>query len=306
MVVCIVPGMGTVLEGADRLEAELPDHHFLPPNKTSETHSASRSGILAELNAMNALHIGLFDTLQDMGVDITQVVGLSASEPCGLSLVGAVDRGNLERATEICAGLYHRLQNTGHMLLVFDVPKCEVLQAITSVGGTAALGAWFGAAAGAIAGNTSDIEKARHYAEQHDWKHMVPREGYGDCVPFHCPKLFAPFRDSVLQQFEDSVAFSKPRLPYFSSYTGGRVEDDTINGDFLFSSMAGSAHSFDAICACIRAGHRQFVELNLKPLYVRTVEEAFVAEKVTDGEVCCCGPSKVDMEQVAAKLTRHH
>jgi len=265
--------------------------------------------VSTELNAMKALHTGLFYLLQDMGVEFTAVVGLSASEPCGLFLAGALQQQpDLQEATNACAELYQRLEGTGNMLIVFDVSQSQVLEAIAEVGGsTAALGAWFGSAAGAITGSTQDMEAVRLLAEKKGWKHMVPRTGFGDRIPFHCPSLFAQHQQD-LDLFR-RIRFSKPHLPYFSSYTGSRLLDsDTIHGDFLFQSMAETARSFDAIRACIRAGHRQFVELNLKPLYVRTVEEALEVEGVLDLDddepvkVYCCGPSKAEMQAVAKKL----
>lgn len=262
---------------------------------------------------MNALHAGLFHVLQDdMGVEFTAVVGLSASEPCGLFLAGALRRGedDLREATDACAATYRRLEGAGHMLVVFDVAQSEVLEVIAEVGGTTALGAWFGSAAGAITGGTKDMEAVRAVAETKGWKHTVPRTGYGDRIPFHCPALFAQHQDPALFR---RVRLSKPQIPYFSSYTGGRVlleadDDNTLNGEnFLFRSMAETARCFDAIRACVRAGHRKFVELNLKPLCVRTVEEAFAAEGVSlldddEGQVHCCGPSKADIQAVAEKL----
>lgn len=297
MVVCIVPGMGTTLKGAECLGTEFPGHHFVQPSSSSE------ESVLCELESMNALHLGLYHVLEELGVDITAVVGLSASEPCGLSLVGALN--DLEGATRACAKVYRRLEGTGSMLIVFDVPQSDVIKAIETVGGTAALGAWFGAAAGAITGSTSDIEAIRKIAESEGWKTMVPTMGYGDRIPFHCPQLFAPHREMVEDLFGE-LEFAKPCLPYYSSYTGGQVFGQ-VNGEFLFSSLAESAGSFEAIRACIRDGHRNFVELNLAPLYGRTVDEAFEAEGVDkEEEACfysCCNPSQVELEALAKKLS---
>lgn len=295
MVVCIVPGMGTTLEGADILEREFPGYQIVP------SPTSPNDGILRELHSMNALHSGLYHVLKDIGVGVTAVVGLSASEPCGLSLVGALD--DLDKATEACADVYSRLQGTGSMLIVFDVSQSAVEAVIMEVGGTVALGAWFGSAAGAITGSTSDIASVQNIAENKGWKSMVPNTGYGDRIPFHCPLLFAPHQE-LLHRLFGQLEFAKPRLPYYSSCTGGRVTEG-INGDCLYTSMAESARSFDAIRACIRDGHRQFIELNLTPLYERTVDEAFEAEGVMDKEACfysCCSPSKAEMCALAKKL----
>lgn len=93
----------------------------------------------------------------------------------------------------------------------------------------------------------------------------------GGRLPFHCAPIFSAWKDEIEASFADvPLSDFRIRVPWYSSYAGGRMREDVTTPNLWYESIAQCAQSMACIRAAVADGIGTFVELNPKSLYCRT------------------------------------
>ncbi|HET9383446.1 MAG TPA: type I polyketide synthase [Streptomyces sp.] len=89
------------------------------------------------------------------------------------------------------------------------------------------------------------------------------------------------------------VAAQAPAVPFYSTVTGGLVEDaGVLDGDYWYRNLRGRVGFGPAVAELLGQGHRVFVEVSAHPVLVQPIAE--ITETAEDGDVLVTGSLRRD------------
>ncbi|MET9498957.1 type I polyketide synthase [Streptomyces sp. NPDC006552] len=81
--------------------------------------------------------------------------------------------------------------------------------------------------------------------------------------------------ESVLAETLSAVAAAAPTIPFYSTVTGGWIEDaGVLDGAYWYGNLRGQVKFGPAVAELVRQGHGVFVEISAHPVLVQPVNEA--------------------------------
>jgi len=214
------------------------------------------------------MHISLSKMLISMGLNANAILSFSVGEiPAGY-LSGAY---SLEDAVSILATI-SRVHDSGvglgKMLVLIGLPLSEIEEISAQYEGRVCVGARFAPKGFALAGPTSDLKKiASRITDEKIFVKFPP----AITLPFHS-HLLDPFISQYFPAIND-LPTTRLVIRWFSSVKGSEVSSHDINLTFWKQNINGTANSYEAIQASLRADNAVFIELNTHVLYSRSVND---------------------------------
>ena len=221
--------------------------------------------------ALWAVMVSLAAVWQAAGVEPDAVIGHSQGEIAAACVAGALSLSDAARVVALRSRALRRLAGTGGMASV-ALPVDRVRQQLAERGSPAHVAAVNGPSATVIAGPAEELA-----ALVADWD----AEGlHARVIPVdyssHTPDVEA-LREEILRLLE-GVTPRPPRVPLYSTLTGGLLPDDTpMDAAYWFRSLRNPVRFHDAARALVDAGHDLFLECSPHPVLTIAVQDALDA-----------------------------
>ncbi|NEB77289.1 acyltransferase domain-containing protein, partial [Streptomyces sp. SID14478] len=92
--------------------------------------------------------------------------------------------------------------------------------------------------------------------------------------------------ENILAETLSGIEAQAPLVPFYSTVTGGWVEDaDVLNGAYWYGNLRGQVGFGPAVAELVRQGHGAFVEVSAHPVLVQPISEILDGAEVDAGTV---------------------
>jgi thioester reductase-like protein len=267
------PGFRQVIEACDEHLRDLADWSLVSELLRDETSSRLGETAIAQ-PAIFALQVGVTQLLRDWGLSPAATVGHSVGEAAAAWAAGAL---TLRQGIRL---MFHRGRSmaVAHgrgTLLALGIAEEEALAEVAPYPESLSLAAVNAPSSVTLAGERERLQEIfERYESDGVFARFVPVE-----YPFHSP-FMDPAKADLLESLAD-LRPAKPRIPLYSTVTGGPINEASVNADYWWRNVREPVRFAPAIIAMVRGGFRQFLEISAHPALIHSIRECMEAEGVS-------------------------
>jgi acyl transferase domain-containing protein len=257
------------VDEADAIFTEVAGFSILAEMLKSEEESQITTTVFAQASNL-IIQIGLLAVLRAAGVEPGAVVGHSVGELGSAYAAGVL---NLRDVLTVC---YHRSRlqatcaGTGAMMAV-GLSKEKALERIAHCLDVVSVAAVNSPTTVTLAGDATELQNlGAALTAEGIFNRQLEVE-----VPYH-----SPIMDRIMQPLTEALAHvqpSAPKIPLYSTVTGGLVEGVSYGADYWPLNMRQSVEFATAISAILADGYNTFLEVGPHPVLATSLRDCIKA-----------------------------
>ncbi|NEB80822.1 acyltransferase domain-containing protein, partial [Streptomyces sp. SID14478] len=215
-----------------------------------------------------AVMVGLAAVWSSAGVEFDAVVGHSQGEIAAACVAGAL---SLEDAARVVAlrsqAIGERLAGRGGMASV-ALSEAEAVERLGRWADRVEVAAVNGPNSVVIAGDAEALDEAVAALSADGVRVRRVAVDYASHTR-HVEDI-----ESTLAETLSGIEAQAPAIPFFSTVTGGWVEDaDVLNGGYWYGNLRGQVGFGPAVAELVRQGHGAFIEVSAHPVLVQPITD---------------------------------
>ncbi|WP_190143942.1 type I polyketide synthase, partial [Streptomyces glebosus] len=207
-----------------------------------------------------AVMVSLAELWRSLGVEPDAVIGTSQGEIAAACVAGALSLDEAARVVALRGRVAAQLTGTGGMVSV-PLPLPATLELMSGWEGRIHVAALNGPATTVVAGELAALDELlAHCAAT-----RIPARRIAMEYASHTPHVEV-IRDQLVEVL-DGAAPTPSDVPFYSTVTGGRIDDTTaLDAGYWYDNLRGTVQLEPVVKALIADGHRAFIEMSPHPV----------------------------------------
>ncbi|MDC3985913.1 type I polyketide synthase [Polyangium jinanense] len=217
-----------------------------------------------------AVQVALAETLRAYGVEPDAIVGHSAGEVAAAYVAGALDLADAARVIHHYSRVQAGAAGPGAMAVV-ELPAAEVAAMLAPYAGQVELAAVNSRRQAVISGAAEPVHAlVEAWRARGTASHVIRVDVAG-----HSPRMTAPLLEELEASLQD-LKPRRPRIPMWSTVTGGRVDGADLGGGYWSGNLRRPVQ-LGAVIELLAEDHGVFVELGPHPVLAFALAESVAA-----------------------------
>nr|WP_245703339.1 type I polyketide synthase [Streptomyces lushanensis] len=216
--------------------------------------------------ALFSMMVALSALWRSYGVEPAAVVGHSQGEIAAAHVAGALTLEDAAAVVALRSQALPGLSGLGGMMSV-AAPVERVTALLEPWGARLSVAAVNGPSSVVVSGDVTALDELLALCGEQDVrarKVSVDYASHGahvEAVRDELARVLAPVRSAP------------PRVPFYSTVTGGRVEDAVFDGGYWYTNLRQTVRMEEATRALLADGHRVFIEVSPHPVLAAPIQE---------------------------------
>ncbi|MFD7896773.1 type I polyketide synthase [Streptomyces sp. NPDC059743] len=216
--------------------------------------------------ALFSMMVALSALWRSYGVEPAAVVGHSQGEIAAAYVAGALTLEDAAAVVALRSQALPRLSGLGGMMSV-AAPVDKVAALLEPWGAQLSVAAVNGPSSVIVSGDATALDELLAVCGEQNVrarKVSVDYASHGahvEAVRDELARVLAPVRSAA------------PRVPFYSTVTGGRVAEAVFDGDYWYTNLRQTVRMEEATRALLADGHRVFIEVSPHPVLAAPIQE---------------------------------
>ncbi|WP_411144265.1 type I polyketide synthase [Streptomyces sp. x-80] len=237
--------------------------------------------------ALFSMMVALTELWRSHGVEPAAVVGHSQGEIAAAYVAGGLSLDDAAAVVALRSQALPQLSGRGGMMSV-AAPVAQVTELLAPWSAQLSVAAVNGPSSVVVSGDTDALDALLAACEQQQVRARRVTVDYASHGA-HVEAVRAELADVL-----GDIRPTPPRVPFYSTVTGGRLETAAFDGAYWYTNLRQTVQLEQATRALLADGHRLFIEVSPHPVLAAPVQETQEAAADTAGPAVVLGSLRRD------------